>query len=128
MRLRSALRVALFAGASAIMVACAPSDAPVSVVENGKIVEVRNCPSSNAKYKAECLLLACEKTLFDRGTIPAHARIVKTRSDFNMSDKPEHSVHTVKFPEQDKFRYATCEMEGIKVLSAHELSPREQDW
>jgi hypothetical protein len=123
-----ATRLAFAALTCAITIACAPADAPVAVVESGKIVEVRNCPPLDPKYKVDCLLLTCEKTLFDRGTIPVGARIVKTRSDYKISDQPERSQHTVKFPEQEKFRYAMCEMEGTSVTSVRELSAREQSW
>jgi len=97
-------------------------------MEEGKISEVRNCPPSNAKYEVECLLLACEKTLFDRGTIPARARIIKTQSDHKITGKPGRSTHRVKYPEQDGFRYAACEMQGTEVISVQQLTAREQGW
>jgi len=121
-------RVSVLAMPLATLVACAPPDAPSSVMADGKIVEIKNCPPSDPKYKIECLRLACEQALFEKGTIPPYARIIKAKSDYNISDKPGRSTHAVKFPEQDAFRYAMCEMDGEKITSTAELSPREQDW
>lgn len=95
---------------------------------DGKISEIRNCPSSNEKYRSECLLLTCERALFDRGTIPAYAKIVASQSQVNFSDDPLRSRHVVKYPEQDKFRYVMCEMKGSRVVSVRELTAREQNW
>ena len=120
-------KVALM-GALAGVAACAPSDAPSPVMENGKITDVRNCPSTNPKYKVECLRLVCEHELFKKGTLPPYARVIKTRSDYNISDMPGQSTHVLKFSEQDKFRYAMCEMEGEKITAVRELSAKEQTW
>lgn len=114
--------------AAVALVGCGPSDAPVVAMDAGKIFEIRNCPAASSKYEVECLRLACEKVLFERGTIPAHAQIVAARSSYNVSDKPGFSSHEVKFPEQDRFRYAMCEMKGNQVTAVRELSAREQDW
>ncbi|MDO8387029.1 MAG: hypothetical protein Q7T13_11600 [Polaromonas sp.] len=122
------LRTVVLMAALAGVAACAPSDAPSPVMENGKIAEVRNCPSTNPKYKVECLRLACEQSLFERGTLPPYARVIQARSDYNISDMPGQSTHTMKFSEQDKFRYAMCEMEGEKITAVRELSAREQSW
>lgn len=125
---RLAHRVCLLVVPLATLVACAPSDAPSTVIADGKIVEIKNCPPSDLKYKVECLRLSCEQALFEKGTLPPHARIIKARSDHNISDKPGRSTHTVKFPEQNAFRYAKCEMDGDRITSMAELSAREQDW
>lgn len=121
---RAIAQLALLSGVAA----CAPPDAPSPVMEGGKIVEVRNCPSSNEKYKIECLRLSCEKALFEKGTLPPHSRVVAARSDHSISDKPGQSTHTMKFPELDKFRYAMCEMDGDKIVAMRELSARDQNW
>jgi len=109
-------------------VACVPADAPIAVMKDGKIAEIQNCPPLKDEYKRECLLLTCESTLFNRATIPAHARIVASRSEINFSDNASLSRHFVKFPEADKFRYAMCEMSGAKIVFVRELSARDQDW
>jgi hypothetical protein len=120
-------KVALLATLAGVA-ACAPSDAPSLVMENGKIAVVRNCPSTNPKYKVECLRLVCEQSLFEKGTLPPYARVIQARSDYNISDMPGRSTHALKFSEQDKFRYAMCEMDGEKITAMRELSAKEQSW
>lgn len=118
---------ALLLFASVPLIGCAPPDAPVVVMDAGKIQEVRNCPPSNPKYEFECLGLACQKTLFERGTIPAGARIVATQGT-HTSDVAGKTWHQVKFPQGDGFGYAECEMQGKDVIAAHGLRARDQKW
>lgn len=124
----SVRRVFSLAMLVATLAACAPSDAPLSVVSDGKIVEIKNCPPSDPKYQVECLRLACEQALLEKGAIPPYAHIVKTRSDHNISDRPGRSTHALKFQDQNAFRYAMCEMDGERITSTTELSEQEQDW
>lgn len=114
--------------ASVLMLGCAPPDAPVVVMDAGKILAVRNCPPSNTKYEFECLRLACQKILYERGTIPVGAPIVATQGSHNISDMPGKSWHQVKFQQADGFGYAECEMNDKDVISAQGLRSRDQKW
>lgn len=118
---------ALVLFASVHLIGCAPPDAPVVVMDAGKILEVRNCPSSNPKYEFECLGLACQKTLYERGTIPAGARIVATQGT-HTSDMAGKTSHQVKYSQGEGFGYAECEMQDKDVIAVHGLRARDQKW
>ena len=128
MRLIGGPVLALSLSAGLTLSGCAPPDAPAAVMADGKISEVRNCPPSDAKYEVECLRLVCEKVLYERGTIPAGARVIAAQGRYGMSDMPGKTWHQVKFSQADGYGYAECEMQGRDVVAAHGLRARDQKW
>jgi hypothetical protein len=94
---------------------------PVPVFENGRIVEIQNCESPTAENMLRCAGLICEKELYARSLLPPGVKIVEWNRQHHFSDDPDRSIHTAKYADQSKFRYAACEMSELRVVSANEI-------